>query len=347
MRNIFKQFEEWVTLLNRSDYAKAIFALTVKYTLGVFVILAIFNFLVYSLFSNSIETPETERIEHTLVEGTEERIGLELEEDQTVELESSLVRTLVISDGLILILTFFMAYLLSKRTLAPLEENHKKQTRFIADAAHEFRTPLAVMQAGSEVVLRSHRTIPEYEKFINESLDEVKRLTVLSNNLLFLAHNNKRRTHLNSSVSLSEICEKQVAVIKAYADSKSVSIKISSEDDCKVTGNKDDLTRLVINLLKNAIDYNRIDGAVKVSLQKVRNQIHLVVEDTGMGISEENLPHIFERFYKADIARSQTGSGTGLGLAIVKEIVTEHHGLVKVTSILGKGTTFKVILPSE
>lgn len=346
MKNILKQFEEWVTHLNQSEYRRAVVLLTIKYTFGVFIILIVFNFLVYGLFSNSLETNESESIEHSQEFTENDEHSSQFREGQTEELEGNLVQTLFISDGLILILAFFTAFLLSKRTLTPLEESYKKQARFIADAAHEFRTPLAVMRAGSEVILRSHRTAPEYEKFINESLDEVKRLTTLSNNLLFLAQNNRKKTDLISRVSLTEICEKQVEVMTSYAKDKEVSIKFASEGNCIVLGNKDDLIRLVINLIKNAIDYNRKSGIVTVSLKTTKNEISLTVGDNGVGIKAEDLPHIFERFYKADASRSQAHSGTGLGLAIVKEIVSEHKGDVKVTSSLEKGTIFKVVFPA-
>lgn len=346
MKNILKRFEEWVTHLNQSDYRRVVVSLTIKYTFGVFIILIIFNFLVYVLFTNSLEIKEGETTEHSQEFTENDEHGLQFRVDQTEKLESNLIRVLAISDGLILIVSFYAAFLLSKRTLTPLEESYKKQTRFIADAAHEFRTPLAVMQAGSEVMLRSHRTTSEYEKFINESLDEVKRLTTLSNNLLFLAKNNRKKSHLMSKVSLSEICAKQVEVMASYAQDKEVSIRFTSEGSCSILGNKDDLTRLIINLIKNAVDYNRKDGIVTISVKTLKNQVLLVVEDNGVGIKAEDLPHIFERFYKVDTSRSQSHSGTGLGLAIVKEIVTEHNGVVKVTSILGKGTVFKLTFPT-
>lgn len=343
MKNIFKQFVGSGTLLNRNDYSKAVIDLTVKYTVGVLIILTIFNFLVYGLFSNNIESQHDERIEHSLTSEYNEDFG----EEWVEELETGLVNILLISDAIILILTFIAGYLLSKRTLAPLEENYKKQSQFIADAAHELRTPLAVMQAGSEVILRTDRNVGEYKLYIEESLEEVKRLTTLSNNLLFLASSNRKKDSLMLKVSLSDICSKQVDAMRAYANAKDISIIDSIEGDIKIIGIKDDLTRLVINLLKNAIDYNIPKGTVTVSLKKAtgKNQIELMIEDTGMGIDSKDLPHIFERFYKADSSRQQNSSGTGLGLGIVKGIVNEHKGSIKVNSILGKGSKFVVILP--
>ncbi len=341
MKNIFKQFVGWAIHLSQSEFKKAVILLTVYYTVGVFVVLIIFNLMVYGLFTNSLYLSSVENLEYPSTQ-----TGEVLEEFKIQEIQDSLANTLLFSDALILILTLIVAFVLSKRTLAPLEEAYKKQKRFIADAAHELRTPLAVMQAGSEVILRSERDVVDYTKFIRESLEEVKRLTMLSNNLLFLARNNSKKNSLFSKVSFSEICKKQIEIMRPYGDTKDVSIKNFIDDDLIVLGNGDDLIRLLVNLLKNAIDYNKTGGSVTVVLTKKDNKIILSIEDTGIGIKNEDLPHIFERFYKADDSRVQNMSGTGLGLAIVKEIVDEHHGLIKVKSTFHKGTIFEVILQS-
>ncbi|MCX6754295.1 MAG: HAMP domain-containing sensor histidine kinase [Candidatus Nomurabacteria bacterium] len=340
MKNIYKQFVESATLSSQSEFKKAVLLLTIYYALGVFVVLTIFNIIVYALFTNSISMNVIEKQEHSKIQ-TNIRY---LEENQIEEMQDNLLNILFISDGLILFITLIAAYLSSKRTLAPLETAYKKQARFVADAAHELRTPLAVMKAGSEVILRKDRDGNEYIKFIKESLDEVERLTTLSNNLLFLV-NNKKKIGVFSDISFSELCKKQIKNISAYAQTKDIEIKDQVNEDIYVSGNEDDLIRLFINLIKNAIDYNKKDGEVVVSLKKDNNKIILSIKDSGIGIKKEELSLIFERFYKADNSRTQNSSGTGLGLSIVKEIVDEHRGAIKVTSDLEKGTIFKVIFP--
>jgi signal transduction histidine kinase len=330
----------WATLSNRSEFKKAVLLLTAYYATGVFIVLAIFNIMVYVLFTNSIQNTNIETKEHSISENE----SSELEEKQIEGIQDDLINILFISDGVILLLTLFAAYLSSKRTLAPLEMAYKKQARFVADAAHELRTPLAVMKAGSEVILRKDRASSEYIKFIKESLEEVERLTVLSNNLLFLV-NNKKKVGSFSKVSFSELCKKQIDIMQVYADMKEIKIENKINDNLAVLGIKDDLIRLVINLLKNAIDYNKKGGTVIVSLKKGVDKIVLSIEDSGIGIKKEDLSLIFERFYKADNSRTQNSSGTGLGLSIVKEIVDEHNGSIKLTSDIGTGTTFTVILP--
>lgn len=342
MKNIFKQFVELAIPSNQSEFKKATILLTLYYTAGVIVILAIFNIMVYGLFTNNIRISEHENKERLL----EKKISdeFEFEENKIIEIQDDLLNILLFSDVIIIFLAFILAYNSSKKTLSPLEIIYKKQARFVADAAHELRTPLAVIKAGSEVILRKNRTENEYIKFINESKEEIDRLTNLSNDLLFLAQNNKKREISFSLFSFSEICKKQINIMRAYADSKKIKINESIEDNLIIKGNKDDLTRLIINLVKNAIDYNKENGEVLISLKKVHNKILLSIIDTGIGIKKEDLSLIFNRFYKADDSRTQNSSGTGLGLSIIKEIIEEHNGNIKVDSTYGKGTTFNIIL---
>jgi len=336
MKNILKQLEVWVTPSHQSEFKKAVVLLTIYYTIGVCVVLFIFNIMVYSLFSNSIRNQNYEN---------REGIYSNIDDNKIDEMQDNLISILLTSDLLILVITLLVAYASSKKTLAPLEEAYKKQKRFVADAAHELRTPLAVMQAGSEVILMKDRENNEYKKYIEESLSEVKRLTSLSNDLLFLAHNNQKKEISLSQISLSEICKKQIESVHAYANTKNITIIESIDNNININGN-DDITRLVINLLKNAIDYNKIDGTITISLKKKNNDVILSIIDTGIGIEKENLSNIFERFYKVDNSRTENSSSTGLGLSIVKEIIEEHGGSIKVESVLDKGTTFTVIFPS-
>lgn len=341
MINIFKPYEGSATPSGQNDFRKAVISLTAYYTLGVFAVLVMFNLLVYFLFANSIRYAEHEEAEeYSISEGFEA-----MDEARTQAIQDDLAKILLISDVWILILAVVVSYGLSRRTLAPLEQAHQRQARFIADAAHELRTPLAAMKAGSEVMLRSNRTIPEYAKFINEHLEEVNRLATLSDDLLFLAHDGRKADGAMSEVDLSEICRKQIDMLGAYAAEKDVATRIDVEDGVFIIGRKDDLVRLVLNLLKNAIDYNKQGGLVILSLRKKGKKARLLIEDSGIGIAKEDLPYIFERFYKANDSRSRNSSGAGLGLAMAKEIIEKHGGAITVNSVPGKGSVFEVVFP--
>lgn len=344
MKNILKQFVEWVMPSNQSEYKKATVTLTVYYTLSVVLVLVVFNLLVYFLFNSNFNEYRDEYLEHSLISESEDHEG-KYNEEWAEQVQESFTGILLTSDLIIIFLTLILAYVLAKKTLTPLEESHKKQARFVADAAHELRTPLAVMQAGGEVVLRSDRSVDEYKKFISESLDEVKRLTTLSNNLLFLARNDKKKVNLIIKNSFTDICRKQVETMRSYASKKNIIITESISDNIFVLGDGGDLIRMIVNLLKNAVDYSHKDGEIEVSLKKQNNKAVLVIKDFGVGIKESDLGRIFERFYKADDSRTLNSTSTGLGLSIVLEIVKEHKGTIKAESILGKETTFTVVLP--
>lgn len=342
MKNIFRPSAVRATLSGKSDFTRAVLLLTAYYTVGAFLILAVFNLMVYVLFATSIRSEENEQREQSSLE---EDVG-ELGETHIQEIQDDLANILLTSDTVILLLTLIISYALSRRTLAPLEDAYQKQARFIADAAHELRTPLAAMQAGAEVMLRSNRTVDEYARFMQENLEEVRRLTALSNDLLFLARHNRPEASPASRVPLSELCLKRASAMEAYAGTKHVSIARRVEDGLCVMGSGDDLVRLLDNLLKNAVDYNKPGGSVTVSLKKKNRSIHMSVEDTGLGMNQEDIPRIFERFYKASASRTQNASGTGLGLAMVKEIVEAHRGSVAVRSAVGVGTAIEIILPA-
>lgn len=331
MKRILKQLGGSVTSSNRNDFRWTVLRLTAYYTGGVVAILLTFSFLVYGIF--------TTRYDRAFQEGMQS-------ETISFEIKENLSDILIISDIFLLSMTVIVAYALSKKTLAPLEETYQKQKRFVADAAHELRTPLAVMKAGAEVLLEKERKIEDYQKFTKESLEEVERLITLSNDLLFLTHSAKTSQAPMSHLSLSAICKKQCELITAYAHTKDVAVRPHVAEGIFITGIESAITRLVLNLLKNAVDYNREGGTVDLSLQKKDTKALLIIEDSGIGIASKDLPHIFERFYKADSARTyKKFSGTGLGLAIASEISKEHNGSIEVHSVPGKGTRFNVSLP--
>ncbi len=341
MNTIFKRFGELVTSLRANDFNGAVLRLTAYYTFSVFCILVTFSFLVYGLF---LFGTEHEFLEQELLYTTE------FEKEETAvfkEIQEDLFDVLVVSDLIFLFISIITAYVLARRTLAPLSVSYQLQRRFVADAAHELRTPLAVMKAGSELLLQQERGTDQYKKFIGESLEEVNRLIALSNDLLFLAQNKEVQKGNQAEFSLSDVCMGQTTSILPYAEKKGISVSHTIAPAVLLNGRMSDMARLVLNLLKNAVDYNTRGGSVSVTLSKDGSQAVLVIQDTGIGMSEKDLSHIFDRFYKADSSRTQTNeTGSGLGLSIVNEILLEHKGTVAVESKQGIGTTFTLRFPS-
>jgi two-component system, OmpR family, sensor histidine kinase CiaH len=335
MKNIFKQSEVSGTNSKPDNFRAAVIRLTIYYSLGVFIILALFSMLVYGLFVESIDD-----------DIREDESRIEMEEVFHSEAKENLFNILLISDAVLILISILISYLLSKRTLAPLEVAYRKQKRFVADAAHELRTPLAVMKAGSEVISQKERSLLEYQQFVMESKEEIERLIKLSNDLLFLANSEKITKDDFAPLSFSDTCKKQCESILPYAKLKQVEVSSNITEGISIQGHKGDVARLVLNLLKNAVDYNKAGGTVFVTLSKKEDKALLSVKDTGIGISDNNLPFIFDRFYKADTSRMQSASsGSGLGLAIVKDIFTRHNGTIKVASVVDQGSVFEVEIP--
>ena len=246
------------------------------------------------------------------------------------------------------VLTLFggacLSYYLARRTLRPIERAMEAQSRFASDASHELRTPLAAIQTENEVALRaSDLSLKRAKELLRSNLEEVKRLRDMSDDLLRLARGDKG-TELQP-VWLDDIAvEAMNHVIKA-AQAKNISIE-EAVSHLQIQGDAHSLTRALIVLLDNAVKYSGDDSTVKI-FGAVHGKVAAIrVEDRGAGIAAEQLPHIFDRFYRADQARSkQQVSGYGLGLSIAKKIVEQHHGQIHVRSTLGEGSTFTIRLP--
>jgi two-component system, OmpR family, sensor histidine kinase CiaH len=340
MNTIYKQLEELVTNLKANNFRGAVLRLTAYYTVGVFCILLTFSFLVYGLFLFGTEHEFLEQ-EDARTETWEQR-----ETEAFREIQDDLFDVLLFLDLVFLLVSIVVSYLLAQRTLAPLSASYQRQKRFVADAAHELRTPLSVIKAGSELLLQHERDSGQYKKFIGESLEEVNRLITLSNDLLFLAQSNESKRGLPTEFSLSEVCTQQVSLILPYAQKKNIAINTDIVQSVLMSGRMGDMARLVLNLLKNAIDYNTEGGSVTLSLTKNASEAVLIVRDTGIGIDAKDLTHIFDRFYKADSSRTQSEEmGSGLGLSMVYEILLDHQGTVTVESKRSEGTTFTLRFP--
>ncbi len=230
--------------------------------------------------------------------------------------------------------------------LARLEALFITQRRFVADVSHELRTPLAAMQGNLEVLARGGYKRPE---LLDESLAdmrrEVARLIRMVNDLLLLARSESGVQLRMEAVELDTLLlelHRELAPLAGEA-----ALRIGAEDQISVRGDRDRLKQAVLNLGVNAIQHTAPGGLVTLSLERREGYACIAVADTGEGIEADDLPHIFERFYRADRARSRRKGGVGLGLSIVKRIVDAHNGEVTVASERGRGSTFAIWLPLE
>jgi len=338
MKNILKQFAAWATSSRSNPFLWARLKLTAFYTGGVLIVLIIFSVAAYGLFVKDI----TANLEY---EGTDFEKEASIEMQIIEKAEGQLRTALITVDGIIILFIAGFSYYLAGKTLKPLESVYARQKKFIADAAHELRTPLAVMKTGSEAVLSGDNSKQEYKKIIQDSLEEIDYLSAMVDDLLFLARSDNLVKTEFSKFNFSRLLHRQVELMASYADKKNITIKNKIEDELYINGNKAYLKRLLANLIKNAIDYNKPRGEVAVSLRKSKGSVELKISDTGIGISENDLKHIFSRFYKADQAHSKQSGGAGLGLSIAEEIVKLHQGAVNISSRQGEGTEVAISLP--
>ena len=332
MNTILKRFVALAISLTKSDFDRAALRLTGSYVFGLAIVLFVSSLAVYLLAVDFIPlSPQGVETPHA--------------EFSRYEFREHLVGVMFLVDSAVLIIAMFVAYWFARRTLRPIEQNYLQQQRFVSDVAHELRTPLAVIKAGTEVMLLRERSGNEYHTFMQDLDEETDRLTRLTNDLLgTLKNTDKKDTPKFSSVNLSQLVSKQVQVFAVYAQKLAVTIEAEIEADTLVLGPSDDLIRVIQNLLKNAIDYNRPPGSVRVTVAQAGKMVRCVITDTGIGIAPPDQVKIFDRFYKVD--RARTTHGSGLGLAIVKEIILKHKGTITVTSALNVGSTFTLELPS-
>jgi len=230
--------------------------------------------------------------------------------------------------------------------LGRLERAFQRQRQFTADASHELRSPLAVIEAETSLALRKERKEEDYRSALETIAEETSRLTRLIDQLLELARvDASRQTAPDTPVDFSELARETIEAMLPLAEEAGNRLLVDAPLPAEVLADPGSLRRLLGNLVGNALRHTT-DGSVTVSVREGRDAVELSIVDTGEGIPSEHLPHLFERFYRADAARTRGQAGAGLGLAICKQIVAMHGGEIDVESEPGAGTTFTVRLPA-
>jgi two-component system, OmpR family, sensor kinase len=234
------------------------------------------------------------------------------------------------------------------RMMARLEESFQQIHRFSADASHEIRTPLAILRGELEELLREPHLTAELRESVSSALEEAERLSRIVEQLLEMTRleTGEKLSHL-TRFDLTELILTAVDQLRPLADEKNLHLRFEGTQSVDVRGDPLRLRQVVVNLVDNAIKYTTPGGSISVTTAATGNRAILEVRDTGIGIPENAIPHVFERFYRVGGDRSRQLGGTGLGLAIVKSICTAFGGDVSVYSELGSGTTFRVELPRE
>lgn len=255
--------------------------------------------------------------------------------------------------GAFSVVAFFFAtlagYLMSGKAIVPLKIAYEKQRQFAADASHELRTPLSVIMSSVDVLQNDQQNASPFIKQVLEDMkDEIKKMAKLVSDLLLVARSDNQGVKISKeSFLLTDVVRQVLRKIQPLADHKQIKLYFSEKNSVVLYADLQRMKQLLFILIDNAIKYTTEKGMVTVKLDQTTNTgvVKILVSDTGIGIPDEDQSLIFDRFYRADKARSRESGGTGLGLAIAKGIVDLHHGEIKVESKVGSGSTFIVVLP--
>jgi len=230
------------------------------------------------------------------------------------------------------------------KMIARLEDTFNREKRFTSDASHELRTPITIISAKAEVALTKSKKIEDYRKALKVIIKEAKKVSFLLSQLLLLARSDEGKSILSiEKIDLKMIIDSIIIEMKEKAKQKNITLSIISEQNFVIKADQTFITMLFLNIIENSIKYNKRGGLINIYFSKEDNTAKVIIEDNGIGISDENLTHIFDRFYR--VSESRADKGSGLGLSIVKEIVEVHKGQIKIYSKLGIGTKFEISLP--
>lgn len=328
--------------------------LTISYILVLTVITGSFSTLVYLNFrettKRALERHE-ERLEKRINDFGKPKPPIEFEkpltEETFQEINTKIITILILINGIIITLTGAISYWLAGVTLKPIEIMTQKQKKFIEDAAHELRTPLTGMKTNIEVNLRDKNiNLEKTKEILNETIKDIDELSILANSLLEQSKNQQIIQNNIDKVYMNEVIKNLKSKFNKVANEKSISLEFTNNIEDIIIIDKQKLQQLLSIFIDNAIKFNKPGGVVKTLASHKNNRLEVTIEDTGIGIKKEDIPHIYERFYKSEKSRNKKNNkGFGLGLSIAKEIITQLNGQISVTSKVGESTKFTIYLP--
>ena len=227
-----------------------------------------------------------------------------------------------------------------------LQTSEQKRSRFVSDASHELKTPLASIKLLSDSILQYDMDLETVREFVGDIGDEADRLNRMTEKLLSMTKADGSAPAESEIIYMAPTVKRVARMLKQSALQSRIIFRLELEDDCPILILEDDLYQIIFNLMENGIKYNQSGGSLTVRLSRDGDNANLIVEDTGVGIPEDAIDHVFERFYRVDKARSRATGGSGLGLSIVKAIVQRNRGEISLESSPGKGTRFIVTFPA-
>jgi signal transduction histidine kinase len=335
-------------------FKEAKIRLTIFYSILFLAIFWVFSFGLYFWIANSFgesyvsqvkEQKQIEQFESEFSDKDDENEERLLNLAGEVAIEKLLNMLLILNGGFLIIIPV-VAWILTRKTLTPVQQIHEQQKQFVSDVSHELRTPLSIMSGEIEIALRKPRETNEYIQVLTSSKEELFHLINLVKNLLFLAKGDQKAISLQSEkVDLTDLLNNVISTLKEKINKKKIILKLKPADESiTIIGQASMLRQLFFNIIDNAIIYTPENGKINIALSTNTNHVIIKVIDTGIGIAPKEQKKVFERFYRVDSSRSQT-KGYGLGLAICQSIVSLYKGHIDIDSKLGKGTAVTVFLP--
>lgn len=339
----WKRFAEWVTGL-RDKYRQDIFVRTQWNIIGLHVISGIFLLILISFAFQYLYEEVTQTIVDgimgQLVAGTSDG-GEIVQASQGIQRRHFII-VFIATTAVTVLIGFFTA----RVALAPARNALAFQKRFIGNIAHELRTPLSIIKTNSEVTLMDAGLDSKLRATLKDNITELNRASEIINNLLTFNNLIQPEQPRFEYLDLGAIVDISLKKLHGFAERQKIEIQVKKSTPRTVYGNKTALEQIVTNLVKNAITYTLPGGRVSVGIRPdYAGNILLTVQDTGIGISQNDLFHIFEPFYRAERSRSRRWGSSGLGLTIVSELLKIHRGKISVRSAVNKGTTILISLP--
>jgi two-component system, OmpR family, sensor kinase len=255
---------------------------------------------------------------------------------------SKLLAGLLIGGAGGIVLAAIGGWFMAGKSLRPVRTAFARQHAFVSDASHELRTPLTVIRANAEFIQQEQPDNAEARDIVSET----DRLSALVESLLAVARGQRHTPDQLETVDLGALIETAAASFQPLAADRGIELSTAAADDVAVRGDREQLRQVIVILLDNALRYTGDGGRVHVQARREAGNGIVTVHDTGIGIGEEELERVFERFYRADEARNRQSGGAGLGLAIARELVMRHGGRISVESTEGAGSTFTIQLPA-
>ena len=327
--------EGLATKWRHNTFSVAQAKLTAAYAVTTTILLGVFSYALYSSLLGELQA----LIEDQINDSDTQRIVLD-------GAAGILQMRILIADGIVLAVVIIIGYILTKMTLKPIQRALDRERRFIADAAHELRTPLAIMKTEMEVALRDKGLATESaNKVLVSAVEEIDNLTQIANGLIEIVRGQTKKANM-TNIPLRELVKNVIGKLSPLAQLNNIElIENLNNSEPIVKGNYAALSGAVYNVLHNALLYTSAHGAVTISLATKKSKCELIIADTGVGIAPKDIQHVFEPFYRSDASHATSG-GAGLGLAIVKTTVEQHSGNITIESTIGKGTAVHIVLPT-